>query len=206
MKINNFEITIKGITPLIMHNGAGASPTDPRELPGFLKKEMGCGTFLEATKNLSKKRGKSEEDHAKLAKLGFYSSLYLNAVGKIIYPSKCLEKMIHEQSKETKQGRVVQRGVIVPEDALLDFPNKNKSLEELYSLHRYDELVKVSQATTPRTRAIFPEWSCTFKVELVAKVIDLATLKDILELGRVYGSLERRPKFGRYELVEVKEI
>ena len=204
--IKKISVTIVGITPLIMHNGEGASPTDSRKLPDFLAKEMGCDTFLEASKNLSKKRGKSEADHAKLAKLGFYSSLYLNANGKVIYPARCLEKMALEQSKELKQGRVVQRGVIVPEDALLDFPNKNKPLKDLFDLHRYDTLVKVSQSTTPRTRAMFKEWSCTFKVELVSKVIDLVTYQDILALGEVYGSLERRPKFGRYTVKTVKNL
>ena len=202
--IKKVLVKIKGVSPLIMHNGAGANPIDPRKLPDFLKAKFGCDTFLEATKTLTKKRNKSEADHAKLAELGFYSSLYLNKDNKLIYPARCFERAILDQSKELKQGQIVKRGVVVPEDALLDFPNKNKKLKDLFALHRYDTLVKVSQSTTPRTRAIFPDWSCAFKIELVSKVIDLVTLKDILALGLIYGSLERRPRYGRYKVVSCK--
>lgn len=209
MRIIKYKVLIKGISPLIMHNGEGANPVDPRILPDFLQKEFDQKTFLEAGKNLSKKVGKTEADHSKLAKLGFYSSLYLDRNQKVIYPAKCLEKMIIEQSKEFKVGRAslstkAKRAIFVPKDALLDFHNKNKSLKSLFDLHRYDELVKVNMSKTPRTRAIFEKWSCEFTVELATKIIDLSTLKDILSLGEFYGSLERRPKFGRYKVVSVK--
>ena len=201
--IKTYSVNIKGKTPLILHNGAGAAPNDPRVLPDFLQKKFSAKTFGEAGK-LSTKRNKTDADHEKLAELGFYSSLYLDDKGRIILPSVNLEKMIHDQSKELKLGRIFQRGLMVPENAVLDFPNKKKKLKDLFELHRYDCLVKVSQSTTPRTRAIFPEWSCVFTVELVAKVVDLSTLKEVMDLGEIYGSFERRPRHGRYKVVSIR--
>ena len=206
--IRRLAVVIAGTTPLIMHNGAGASPTDSRELPDFLKKKTGFKTFGEASENLKKKRDKN---HELLAEVGFYSSLYLDENNKVIYPALCLERMIVEQSKEFKDGRAslapkARKAICVTENALLEFPNKNKPLKDLFDLHRYDTIVKISMAKTPRTRAKFDEWSCEFKVELMSKLIDEGTFEEILKLGTFYGSLERRPRFGRYNVVSVKEV
>ena len=200
--IKKIKVHITGTTSLIMHNGEGANPNDSRELPDFLKEKYGVKTFKDAIKPLSSKRGKSEKDHESLAELGFYSSLYLNEKNQIIYPSECLEKMIQTQAKETKLGKVVTRGLSVPSDALLDFPNKDKPLEELYHLHKYQKLVTVSQSKTLRTRAEFPTWSCTFDIEFNMNVISEKTIFEILALGEFFGSLERRPKHGRYKLTK----
>ena len=206
--IKKIHVKIVGISPLIMHNGEIANPLDNRPLPDFLQKELGFKTMGEAHERLKKKKDK---DYAKLAKLGFYSSLYLNKQNKVIYPAMCLERMIVEQSKEFKDGlstlqRKAKRAICINKDALLDFPNKNKPLKDLYEPHRYDTMVKVSMSKTPRTRAIFQQWSCEFVVELMEKVIDIDTLREILELGIFYGSLERRPKFGRYKVKSIKTI
>ena len=194
---------IEGISPLIFHNGEGANPVDQRVMPDFLQKKLGFKYFREG-KVLSSKKKKSDADHEKLAELGFYSSLYLNKSGKIVYPAKCFQRTILDQARESKLGRQVQRGVLVLQDSLLDFENKNKPLKDLYDLHRYDELVKVSTATTPRTRAIFEKWSAEFTIELATKVIDISTLKEILALGKLYGSCERRPRFGRYKVTKLQ--
>ena len=69
MKSLNVKLT--GRSPLLMHNGQGANPDDPRPLPDFLKKEWaGMKSFSEALKSMKNKRGKTEKDNQKLAKLG----------------------------------------------------------------------------------------------------------------------------------------
>ena len=201
--IQKANIILKGKNPLIMHNGAGANPIDPRKMPDFLQKEFGCERFIDALKPLKSKRGKTDADYSKLAKLSFYSSLYVNEKEEIIFPSECLEKMIQTQAKENKKGKLVERGISIPTDAILEFPNKDKPLKDLFDSHRYDTMVKISQSKTASTRAIFQQWSCEFEIEFHPKIIDLSDIKDILSLGEFYGCLERRPKFGRYTF-EVK--
>ena len=206
--VQNLKVKIVGTSPLIMHNGEGANPQDLRQLPDFLAKKTGCKTFGEAGSKLKKERDKN---HELLAEVGFYSSLYLNKKNKVIYPSMCLERMMVEQSKAFKDGRATlaakaKRAICVNEDAELEFENKDKPLKELFDLHRYDTLVKVSMAKTPRTRAMFVNWSCVFFVELLSDLISLDMLQEVLKLGTVYGSLERRPKYGRYVLKEFKKM
>ena len=203
------EINLRGITPLAMHSGRGADPTDRRPLPEFLKNRLNMPNFRtirEATASLSGKRGKSQEDHEKLAELGFYSSLDLNDKNKVVVKKECFEAALLAQSKELKKGQQVKRGVLVIEDALLDFPGKDDPIENFYPKYAFTRMVKVSMSKTPRTRAMFEKWSCSFKIEYVPKIIDFSTLKDVLELGEFYGMLEMRPRHGRYKIESLKHI
>ena len=199
----NLIAKINGCAPLCMHNGAGANPLDSREMPAFLQKKFGVKTFREAEKGLSTKRGKTDSDHKNLSVLGFYGSLYL-VKETIVYPAKCLKAAIVTQAKHFKLGQQAKRAVSILLDAPLEFPNSKKGLDKLYDLHKYIEPVKVGQAKVVRTRAIFPIWSLEFKIQLVDKILNKQSLKEILEQGEFYGSLERRPDFGKYKLVSLK--
>ena len=205
--MKEIKVKIEGISPLIMHNGMGANPIDPRKLPSFLKKRLGVEyeTYGEACKWLKKSRNKL---HDKLSVLGFYSSLYLNTEEQVIYPAECFERNIVELSKAFKDGRAslankVRRAVSVLQDAILDFPNKKKPLKDLYDLHRYDTMVKVDKSKVPSTRAKFDQWSCEFLISFEPEELHQNQIKEILNKGVLYGSLERRPKFGRYKLVSM---
>ena len=198
--IKQLKIQYKGLKPLIMHNGEGASPLDNRELPDYLKDSE--HTLLRTLKKaLMGKRKKTEKDFERLSKLDFYSSLYLNDQNKIIIPAKCIEASILAQGKENKLGQLVKRAISVNEDSILNFPNKDKSLAELYKTHRYQTVVKVGVSKTLSTRAIFKQWDFYTIIEYVPKLIDKQQVLDILSLGKYYGFMGRRPKFGRYEIV-----
>ena len=201
--IKVLKIKYKGLKPLIMDNGQSADPTDKREMPEFLQTSE-HKTFRKAKKALTGKRGKQDDDYDRLSELDFYSSLYLNAKKQVIIPSECIEASLLSQGKENKLGQIVKRGISVPEDVVLEFPNKKKPLKDFYKHHAYKTMVKVSMSKTLNTRAIFPEWSFTTAIEYVPRIIDKQQIMDILSLGRFYGFLCRRPKFGRYTVSEVK--
>lgn len=199
------QVEITGISPLIQHNGEGANPLDDRKLPDFLSKEIGYKTIKEASKAMVNKRKKTDKDHEILSKIGFYSSLYLSNTGKVLFPAECFYKAIETQAKSLKKGNLIRMGVNVLSDTDLCFPNKDKSLESLYSDHAYKAMVRVGMSKTLRTRAIFPEWSAIFKVEYNPITIEKGELKSILDLGKSFGCMERRPKFGRYKVVKFSD-
>ena len=206
--IKKFEIKIEGTSPLIMHNGMGSDPADPRELPVFLQKKTEMKTHGEA-QSLKQQKNKKPE---LIALTSFFSSLYRNERGQIVYPAKCLKKMLVEGGKEFKVGRAslkskVQKAVTIINDAILVFPDSEKLKDQsLFDKHRYDTMVKVNMSMVASTRAIFPKWSVTFVVELLEHVLDQSQLKDILALGEYSGSLERRPEFGRFKVKSFKKI
>ena len=201
--VKKLKVLYRGLKPVIMDNGMSANPIDPREMPKFLQTNE-HKLFRTATKTLKGKRGKTELEFEKLSKLDFYSSLYLNDKSKIIIPSECVEASILQQAKENKLGTLIKRAVSVPDDSILEFPDKNKTLQSLYPKYAYKTLVRVSMSKTPNTRAIFTKWSFKCVIEYVPKLIDKQQILDILALGKYYGFMSRRPKFGRYEVKEIK--
>ena len=206
--IKTLKVRYKGTKPLIMHCGLGASPLDSRKLPEHLKTEE-HSLLRTYKKALASKRGKTERDLEKLSELDFLSSLYLNDKGKIIIPSENIEASLIGQAKEIKVGRAslattVKRAVTIPEDSLLDFPGKDKSLKELYESHKYQTVVKVSMSKTLSTRAIFQKWSFETTIEYMPSLLDKQQILDILDLGKYHGFMGRRPKFGRYSYEVIK--
>ena len=201
--IKTLKIRFIGKKPLIMDNGVSANPRDKRLMPKFLQSNE-HKLFRTAVKSLTGKRNKTEQDFEKLSKLDFYSSLYLNDKGQVIIPSECQEAGILAQAKENKLGTLVKRAVSVPDDSILQFPDMKKKMETWYPKYAYETMVRVSQAKTPNTRAIFNVWSFDTVIEYVPKSIDKQQLLDILALGQMYGFLARRPKFGRYTIKELK--
>ena len=198
MKIRTLKLEIKGTSPLIIHNGAGANPIDPREMPDFLQKKFDCKRYIEAIKPLSSKKKKSETDFENLALLGFYSSLYLNDKGQIIIPAECFLAQIIKQSMDLRKGPLFKKAVTVPKDSVLEFENKSKPLKSLFEKHRYDSIVRIASAKTPRTRAIFNKWSFKIEIEFISDLLSKQDLIEVIDLGKFSGFLARRPQYGRY--------
>lgn len=112
------ELTIKGTSPLIMHNGRLADPLDP------FSKEM---------KRLSGKRKKTDEDMAVMAVMEWCGGLYHSegdieiADGMVkwgngiipIVPAALIEACIAEGAKKSKLGKQAKAGVIVNDDVPL---------------------------------------------------------------------------------------
>jgi hypothetical protein len=58
-----------------------------------------------------------------------------------------------------------------------------------------------------RTRPIFNRWSLTFEVQVDNEEFPKKTLEtSIQDAGRLVGIGDWRPKHGRFELTELKEI
>ena len=204
--MKTIKVLIKGITALIMDNGMSANPVDSRELPDFLVEpgKESPKLFRTATKALTGKRDKKEQDYERLSKLDFYSSLYLNEKNQVIVPAECFEAALFQQAKENKLGKKLKMALTMPEDALLEFPNSNKPMKEWYSKHSYKTIVKVSMAKTLSTRAIFGNWQFRTVLEYNPKYLEKQQLIEILSLGRFYGFMSRRPKFGRHSFEILK--
>ena len=203
--MKQIKIEFKGLKPLIMHNGASANPLDDRKMPDFLQKKFGgLKTFRDAKNSLKNKRGKTDKDLLRLSESDFYSSLYLNKKNQVIIPSENIQRAIETQAKDLKKGPLVKRSIFIQDDAILNFKNKNKSMQSLYDKHKYITMVKIAQSKTLSTRAIFENWSFVSNVQFNNDLIDKETVLEILKLGQVYGFMGRRPQFGNYTIKVVK--
>ena len=147
-----YDVTIKGTSPIIMHNGAAG--LDTRSPANIEKAEI------------ARKRGgnRTASDDARLAELETQTALYLDASGAPTLPAAALRACIETGARKLKQGPQVREGLIVTEVKTFEYDRKKygTTLDELGQTTQFTVPVVVQRNRIMRTRAKFDEWSCTF--------------------------------------------
>ena len=184
----NFRI--QGVSPLLMHNGQLADPSN---------------AYARAIKEISGKRAKTEADYEEMARLEWMGSLYLSN-GEPCIPGYVLEATLIGRggaARKQKMGKQAAAGLFVTADFPLEYDGP-RDPKELWPLEqfRFQALVRVSQAKVMRTRPIFPEWEATVSIEVEPDLVNVADAKLWMGIaGRESGIGDWRPKFGRFEVV-----
>jgi hypothetical protein len=200
-------IRIVGITPILMHCGQTADPLNQ---------------FSKAMSRLSKKRGKTEEDHEEMARLEWWAGLYLSKAPeivlpstvvpvdgtKIILPAHLLDSCIREGARKSKLGKQASAGCIVEGNGSFTYDGP-KDLVALSQdpRHYHRCAVKVQQSKVMRTRPTFDTWACEFSVCIDTTVIEIEQIISALEsAGKLVGIGDWRPgaprggSYGRFEV------
>ena len=90
MSYKTIDFHIRGVAPLLMHNGQLANPMNK---------------FAKAMKAVTSKRKKTDEDHIELARLEFLGGLYADDQGRAVLPGEVIEGTIVAGAKKTKKGK-----------------------------------------------------------------------------------------------------
>lgn len=183
----NIEIEIKGVAPIILHNGQTADPLNK---------------FSRAIKEISGKRNKTDADHEKMARLEWEAGLYMDLNGVIVVPSKCIEACLVAASKKNKLGKQFTAGVMCPD---VNYPliyKGSKDIDKLYADGFYlRELVRIGTSKIVRTRPMFTEWSLKFKIAYLDDVVTKDQVMQAVDAaGQLIGLCDYRPKYGRFEI------
>jgi hypothetical protein len=195
MSIKQVSIELIGIRPLLMHSAAGADP---------------LSTWAKLRKPLSSKRVKTDEDHAELAKLDWYSGFYADKDKRPVILSEMLDSAIFEGAKITKQGRLAKAKVMFIENPVIkhDHPSGAKAtIDDFWADERFRDArgVKVNNSRIIRYRPIFQSWSVTAIAQLTD--IDVSDFKGFAErAGHMIGIGDYRPKYGLFEVGNVKTL
>ena len=195
-----YAITIKGISPLIQHNGAAG--LDTRSAANIEKAAI------------AKKRGsnRTEADDLRLRELECQTSFWLDGGGAPTVPEAALRAVIETGARKLKQGPQVREGLIVEQVTAFDYDKKlGKTVNELGKSVQFTVGVVVQRARILRTRAKFDEWAVTFTVEVDPELVDKEQLASWLDIaGRRIGLGDWRPEksghYGRFETVSIKAI
>ncbi len=118
------EVTIEGVSPLLMHNGQTADPLNK---------------FSKELKAVSSKRKKTDEDYAEMSRIEWHAGLYVDKHGFIVLPSEALEAAIGDGAKKSKLGKAFKSAVFIDCDARLDIGSKKKAVE-LTGCESFDRL------------------------------------------------------------------
>lgn len=191
-KLETMTVSIKGASPLILHNGQTANPLNK---------------FARQLKAVSGKRNKTEEDFETMAKIEFLAGLYLNPEGAYILPGHNIEAALLEGAKKNKNGRLVQGGAFINEDPILTFRGSDKTPDELWDggEHALMVSVRVQRNRVMRTRPLIPAgWTAEVKVTFDAGLVEKSAILQALQVaGLERGIGDWRPKYGRFVIESV---
>jgi hypothetical protein len=167
-------------------------------------------------KTLTSKRNKPVEVWEKIFELEWHGGLYHmeNEKGKsrVFVPGMNVRAMLIEAAKSRKLGTKFKR-TVQANDVFLDFPDKDKSPEQLWEVgaveegvdgtYRYIVPVVISGRTVMRSRPIFPQWSATLEIIFDSGMVDEDELISILKYGGQYvGLCERTLGHGRFAVLD----
>jgi len=187
MEYRKLSFRIRGVSPLVMHNGQLADPLNRHT------KDM---------RKITGKRKKTEADFEQLAKLEWFGSLYLSN-GVPCIPGEVLEAGFIEASRKSKRGPQAKAGIVSDGFWNLEYDGP-KAPDELWQNEQYRLTVgvRVQKSRVMRTRPIFKEWAATVHLDYLPDQLSADEVIETMEiLGRIVGLGDWRPRFGRFEIV-----
>ena len=195
-----YDITIRGTSPILMHNGV--TGLDPNNAANIEK----------ATLTRKKGSNRTASDEARIKELETLVSLWRAEDEKTpTIPAGALRSCIETAARKLKQGPQVREGLIVTAVKLFDYDKAKygTTLDDLGKKTQFTTGVVVQRNRLLRTRAKFDEWTCTFTVDGDVELVDKDQLEAWLDIGgRRIGLGDWRPEksgnYGRFEVVSVK--
>jgi hypothetical protein len=182
------DFVIRGLSPLMMHNGRLANPYDP---------------IVRQIKEITGKRsGKTEADATRLMDLEFEGGLYLDDDGCVVVPGENIEGMIAGGGvKNERMNKSSYLAGIICDGAWPLKYEGPKAVAGLMADHRFRDVrgVVVDNKRVMRCRPIFRSWSLEFTVHYMPETINPSQVYRAVETaGRIVGLCEYTPKFGRF--------
>jgi hypothetical protein len=186
--LQTLKVLIEGKSPLLMHNGQTANPTN---------------TYAKRMKEITGKRKKTEEDHIELSLIEWEAGLYVNSAGRLIITSDMLDACLIEGAKKSKLGKQFKSAVFVENDPELKIDTPYKTAVDLKGdqNHRDMRSVRVSTSRVMRCRPIFRSWSCEAQITFDDEQVNAGDVeRSLADSGRQVGLGDYRPKYGRFDV------
>lgn len=200
MAMRNAEISITGVSPLLMNN-----PQTVDRFNGFAKRMAAIN---------AKKTRRTDDDYLELRDLEMESKTYFDKNGVGIYvPSSWLSEAIATAAfRVAKISRADIRGALFTTEEKIPLKfrdmDKVKAITDIIKNENFRIVLNLPQGQTRLAKAfpIFHQWSFKTSVEFDDKIIDPDSVTRIVEHTAKYGGFgDFRPKFGR-AAAEVKHV
>lgn len=189
----DLKLNITGTDPLLMHNARLSDEFDP---------------IVRLMKELTSKRtNKTDDDRWELRRLEFHGGLYMDKNLGPYIPGQNIERALRDAAVVTRQGKNIQRGVVVlTSRARLEYDGP-RDADDLWEDKNYvsSASIKVGTSRVIRTRPMFQEWAVSVDLSLDTEIMDRETLEGIVHrAGKSVGLGDWRPRYGKFsaELTE----
>ena len=217
MSFKTLNVTIKGTSALMTHNGQLCDPLFP---------------ITKSIKLLSSKRTKTDNDLLHLMQLETLGGMYpekdltindddpgyvvtddgvklTGDWGHCMIPESVIEATLLAGAKKRKQGPLFKAGLRVLSPAYIMVDETPVTVETVFNSrkHRITNKVKIGTSSIMRTRPIYPNWSLNFDVLIDDEVLNAEAVSNATEIaGKMVGMAEWRPRYGSFTLEEIAVI
>jgi hypothetical protein len=177
----SLDFAIKGIAPLIMHNGQLADPMND---------------FARQMKEITSKRKKTETDLQLLADLEWEGSLYLDEKLHPCIPGEIIEAAMAKGARRFKLGEVCKEAVYSDGNWPLIYDGP-KTIKELKADLRFRDRRTMPQNGNRivRCRPVFMPWRAKITIDYLPDLLSEEQVVRILGCS-IVG--DHRPKYGRF--------
>lgn len=199
MTIQQAQLVITGIAPLLQNNPQTVDPFN---------------TYAKAKKAITNKRtAKTDDDLIELGNIETESKIYFDdEVGVYVPATWITEAIICTGFSVAKIGRAKMRGGLFATEPKIKLQyrgmNKVKTITDVVmnSEFRHRMLLKQGPVRVPKDAPIFHDWSFSTIVEFDDTVVDIGSLRRIVDRSAKYGGFgDFRPTFGR-ATAEVRDV
>ena len=200
--MQTMKVRIEGKVPLLMHSNQSANPLN---------------IYSKALKVVTSKKKKTDQDHMDMSRIEWEAGLYFDDDGNVTIPGECIEAMLRNAARKTKNGKSVEEGVRIEESfCKFEYPNNgfclktkpktqddipSKCLDKMYEKQCDTRLAKVkgSGGTVLRSRPRFNKWAVEFTILYDDNIIGERTLLEtITTAGDRIGLCDYRPSYGLF--------
>lgn len=206
------EVSISGVSPLLMHSNQGVSRFNP------ITREIKALT--------GKRTKKTDADEILISKLEWLNGLYLNQTPEIeisgetvnilgnphvVMPDRCIEAMLCAAATQVKRGmkKDFRAGCFVPEEKSPLIYEPNIPVSEMVEDQRFihQQVLRVQTSSIMRTRPVFVNWGVDFTIQFMPSIVNVRDIKSALETaGTLVGLCDFRPKYGRFDVIKFDHI
>ena len=184
-----YELGLFGETPLLMSSGEAERQSDT----------------YRAYRQLSKKRGKTEEDEERLRELEWYTRLYYDEEIGCYIPGKNVKEMLRSAATKWRAGEDVKRSLVIPAYRIPLIYDGPREPAELWSskspTFSYTAMVANAGAGSGRVercRPKFEKWSLQTEIAFDPEDLDAVLVESIVKRAERYGLGDYRPEFGAF--------
>jgi hypothetical protein len=192
----NVDIRITGTSPLLLSCDRLADPLDPMTIEH---------------KKLTSTRGKTEDDHEKIAFSQWRGLLYWDDKLGVFMPTQNIRAAIIRGGTLNKLGTQIKRGSLMDAEKVAIDYGKKLTIEQLWKQRFLDRRsVVVSRARVMCYRPKFSEWTIPFSIQFDENIMDLTQLEQSIKNAGLYVGIggfrpEKGGPFGRFVIESISK-
>jgi hypothetical protein len=198
MAIQQARIAITGVSPLLQNNPQTVDPFN---------------SYAKEKKQITNKKKKTDDDLIELGNIETESKIFFDKKIGVYVPATWLtESIIVTGFAVAKISRAKMRGGLFATESKVKLHyrdmDKVKEIADIVKnpAFRHRMILKQGQVRVPKDAPIYHEWSFSTVLEFDDSVVDIRSLRSIVERAAKYGGYgDFRPTFGR-ATAEVSDV